>query len=336
MKPNHEFDPAIAAGDQVIDELAQTASGLGFEIVEIDGLLEDIEKHAQVQKSAVGALSDGSDQVTQANAAVIEAVDAVSSSTRAAKEAVDASLQGLKNSSKVTHELAEWVSTLDDRVKTVEETLSAVRSSNNQISAIAKQVNILAINAKIEAARAGDAGRGFAVVAEAINELSQKTAKAADGIFGNVGSLAEWVAGLRQESDGTCTQAEMVMKTATEADQHMAKISINIERTFTETERMNENARHVQGAIEAVTPSIRTIVTAATETTTGIEQAHHRISSLVDRSERIVQGTVAAGGTSSDEKFISHCMKDAAEISRLFEDAVAQAGSRRTLFSARL
>ena len=323
MKPNHEFDPAIAAGDQVIDDLAQTASGLGFEIVEIDGLLADIEQHAQVQKSAVGALSEGSDQVTQANAAVIDAVDAVSSSTRAAKEAVDASLQGIKNSGKVTHELAEWVSTLDDRVKTVEDTLAAVRSSNNQISAIAKQVNILAINAKIEAARAGDAGRGFAVVAEAINELSHKTAKAADGIFGNVGSLAEWVNGLRQESDGACQQAETVMTTATEADRHMAEISTNIERTFTETERMNANARHVQGAIEAVTPSIKTIVTAATETTAGIEQAHLRISALVDRSERIVQATVAAGGTSLDEKFISHCMKDAGEISRLFEEAVA-------------
>ncbi|MEM7192234.1 MAG: methyl-accepting chemotaxis protein, partial [Pseudomonadota bacterium] len=102
----------------------------------------------------------------------------IQTNVAASEAAVKDSSTALHEGSEVITLLAKWISSLEERVQTLEVTLGSVQASNAKIASIAKQVNTLAINAKIEAARAGDAGRGFAVVAESINELSQETASA--------------------------------------------------------------------------------------------------------------------------------------------------------------
>ncbi|NIY99982.1 methyl-accepting chemotaxis protein, partial [Salipiger sp. HF18] len=85
-------------------------------------------------------------------------------------------------SGQAARELARWVQSVHAENDLVAEMLEAVKTSNGQIASIARQVNILAVNAKIEAARAGEAGRGFAVVASEVRSLAQTAAEAAQEI----------------------------------------------------------------------------------------------------------------------------------------------------------
>ena len=120
----------------------------------------------------------------------------------------------VRNSGEEVRSVATWVKDLDRRMAEVAEALKKMQANNANIAGIASQVNILAINAKIEAARAGDAGRGFAVVAEAINELSRKTAHAADQIGTNIAGLSKGILAIRDEAAQVASRAGGVIDAA--------------------------------------------------------------------------------------------------------------------------
>jgi methyl-accepting chemotaxis protein len=204
----------------------------------------------------------------------------------------------------------------------VDETLEAVRRANAQIASIAGQINILAINAKIEAARAGDAGRGFSVVAEAINELSRKTATAAEGIALSVGRLSDWSAGLAQESAEVRGGAERLIGGARDNDAALERIAEGLRSAQTGTGQIAEATARTDAALADFRPAFDGIAAGVEGTAAAVAQARDRVEGMIDRSERIVQGTVAAGGSSADAAFILRVQEDAATLSAALEAAL--------------
>ncbi|MEM9639070.1 MAG: methyl-accepting chemotaxis protein, partial [Pseudomonadota bacterium] len=157
------------------DRLTQAAAALGYEIVDIAGFLDLVEEHARAQRKGLTVLDARASEMGKANSDVREALQTMAQNTDETARDVQSSAELVRTTGEKTRSVASWVQDLSQRTESVSDTLTAVKTNNQQIAGIATQVNTLAINAKIEAARAGDAGRGFAVVAEAINELSQKT-----------------------------------------------------------------------------------------------------------------------------------------------------------------
>jgi methyl-accepting chemotaxis protein len=84
-------------------------------------------------------------------------------------------------------------------IRTLAESVQGLRAFVESIKTIASQTNLLSLNARIEAAHAGDAGRGFAVVAEEVHELAETAAREANAV-------GETIARLRGEADGASSQ----------------------------------------------------------------------------------------------------------------------------------
>ena len=93
------------------------------------------------------------------------------------------------NSSRIANEAVAQASKTDSRIAELSQAATRIGDVVALITAIAEQTNLLALNATIEAARAGEAGRGFAVVASEVKQLASQTAKATEEIGAQVASM---------------------------------------------------------------------------------------------------------------------------------------------------
>lgn len=322
MIPNPNFETAIHA-DPKLSELADHAGRLGYEIVDVAGFLDAVDSQSASQMMVLKQVESSASGVLEANSAVRNALATVTSVTESTLTKVEGSVDFVRENGKRSNTVASWVKALSERMQQVAASLTAVETDNKNIADIARQVNILAINAKIEAARAGDYGRGFGVVAEAINELSRKTATAAEGIEDNIHALSGWVDKLRTEAAGVSNDAEVVLGGSEQTDRALTEIADGVRQTSEATRTMATEAEKVRQAVEEFQPAFASIGKSAEQTASGIHEAHSRVNSLIDTSETIYRTTVDLGGASEDLAFIQQVKIAAGQISTLFEEGIA-------------
>ncbi|MBW6417217.1 methyl-accepting chemotaxis protein [Celeribacter sp. PS-C1] len=336
MIPNPEFKEtqhSPLAADPRMTQLAKFAGRLGFEVVDIAGFLEGVDQQSQHQISVLDRVQTSASDVMAANGAVRDALGRVTEITNRTLERVEGSVAFVRETGQKSQTVATWVKELAEHMERVATSLEAVEANNANIADIARQVNILAINAKIEAARAGDSGRGFGVVAEAINELSQKTARAAEGIEENIETLSSWVGRLRTEATGVSNDANHVISSSSEADRALTEIAQGVQEAHAATRVMEEEVDKVRQAVTAFQPAIDEIGRSARGTADGIHLANTRVEKLIDTSETIFQTTVALGGASEDQAFISRIQDAASQESELFTAGIESGRiSRADLF----
>lgn len=305
-----------------LDALAVEASGLGFDIVDIAGFLDSVASVSAEQLDRLARARRAAEEVAAANAEVRGCVGRIETTTGAALAETEVSIGLMRDAGVRTRAVAEWVRDVAARLREVDETLGAVKQSNAKIASIAAQVNILAINAKIEAARAGDAGRGFAVVAEAINELSRKTAGAAEGIADSVAQLADWSVGLSSGAGEIGGEGERLISDTAVNDAALQRIDDALRTARDVCADISRAGDRADSAVQAFRPAFEDIGAGFEATAAGVAQARDRADEMIDRGERIVQGTVMQGGTSGDAAFIRRVRQDAAALSRALEAAV--------------
>ncbi|WP_133405269.1 methyl-accepting chemotaxis protein [Parashewanella tropica] len=179
--------------------------------------------------------------------------------------------------------LVEQVDTASDTIQQVQAHSQQIGSVLEVIQGIAEQTNLLALNAAIEAARAGEQGRGFAVVADEVRQLAQKTQQSTSHIEQMIGQLQQGTTEAVQVMSSSSEIAHATISSAKES-------STAIKQTLEEIKHITENAELIATAVsqqsttaEEINQSFESIKQVALENATGAEQvsaASHELTQL--------------------------------------------------------
>ncbi len=337
-KQNVPDDPSMAQleiSDYGLDRMGDLAAMTGHKIVDLAGFLTQIGTDADSQMSVVDDVVAQARDLARITREMTNGFGMVAAANARVQETVDGSLDALKASSASSQEVAGWIGKLEEVLSSVEATLRQVSRANQRIAEIAKQVNILAVNARIEAARAGEMGRGFAVVAEAINALSNETSGAATDVTSATRTLTGLIGGLRRDAGDVANSAEKVLRGAASTDQALGQISADVRAAVDDTARLTEASNSVRDAVDRFTPAFDGLSLVLRATVERVRNANLWAEEIVDISENAVQMSVELGAHNVDAALIEMVQDRALEIGAAFDHAVSEGTiSLRDLFDS--
>jgi methyl-accepting chemotaxis protein len=227
---------------------------------------------SQEQSSQAGEVATAVGQMT---ATILETSKNADNATAAAKNAGNIAKEG----GKVVDETVKGMIRIADVVKKSAETVQALGKSSDQIGEIvqviddiADQTNLLALNAAIEAARAGEQGRGFAVVADEVRKLAERTTKATKEIAGMIKQIQKDTGDAVVSMQQGTVEVENGKQLADKAGKSLKEIIHGSDEVVDIITQVATASQEQSAAAEQISQNIEAISNVTHESATGIQQ----------------------------------------------------------------
>jgi len=305
------------------EKIGSQASELAINSAEISFFLTELSHAIEKSSDDVDRLATAAEQMSMNSKQINDNAERASEQTNQAMNASASSSQQLRDNITIVNLLNESVNNAAEKIQSLEQKASEIQSITDVIDGISSQTNLLALNAAIEAARAGEQGRGFAVVADEVRALAAKTADATH-------QIGEMLNQIGKETNETTT----VMTTIVQQTDSVVNTMTSLSQSFTDIDNLMSDS---SAASNQISHALQEQDSAAAEISTSVVSLH---DFLVDKSSETQNVSVQAQTLSNSTESIfvhlsefdsntlisSMCRQAelaAKHVSELFEQSVA-------------
>jgi methyl-accepting chemotaxis protein len=294
VRSEDEVGQTVGAVQRLMQTLRSAFGEILARIEDLDAAARQLSSAARDTAANSGKASDAASDMAASVEELSVGISQISDSAGEAAKLSHAAGEDSRNGGAIILRATSEMSAIAGTMQATSAALGALGEESKHISGIvavikdvAEQTNLLALNAAIEAARAGEQGRGFAVVADEVRKLAERTTKATDEIARMTGAIDTRTREAVQAMTEAMGQVEEGAALATEAGTAINGIQSGAERVVAVVRQITESLAEASGASQNMANMTEKVALVAEESNHAAQQSRHSAEDVVRLGEEV-------------------------------------------------